>query len=320
MAGEPESRSSSSIFSAATTADAWSSPPISTSSQARPGRKSCLGGGAAHLGRKPVDQVDVDRLHRQRIVAQHHRHALSRRDRVAKAQHAQHPGRGQRGQRDRRLQRCRETTLTAAQQPGDVVAVFGQQPMQRVPGDLPGELPEPPPDHQLVPVDEGLHLPVQLALPARPAGELLAVPDGHPRCIGCRRRAARRATGRCPRSCPRQRSARRRRCSRSSRRASRGSPMTGRPRTPARAARPRPSRSVSTTPGSTTAVRASASMARIRLTCREASMTTPPIALPAIDVPPPRRATGAPAAAVSVTAVARSSRSAGTTTRSGTAR
>ena len=80
------------------------------------------------------------------------------------------------------------------------------------------------------------------------------------------------------------------------------------------------SRSVSTTPGSTTAVLASRSMARIRLTCREASITTPPIALPAIDVPPPRRVTGAPAAAVSVTAVARSSESVGTTTRSGTAR
>jgi hypothetical protein len=80
------------------------------------------------------------------------------------------------------------------------------------------------------------------------------------------------------------------------------------------------SRSVSTTPGSTTAVLAVVSMSRIRFTCRDASMTTPPIALPAIEVPPPRMVTGAPARAVSSTATARSSASAGTTTRSGTTR
>ena len=80
------------------------------------------------------------------------------------------------------------------------------------------------------------------------------------------------------------------------------------------------SSSVSTRPGSTTAVRATGSRSTIRFTCREASITTPPIALPAIDVPAPRSVTGAPAAAVRVTAAARSSASAGTTTRSGTAR
>ena len=78
------------------------------------------------------------------------------------------------------------------------------------------------------------------------------------------------------------------------------------------------SRSVSTRPGSMTAVRASSSMSRMRFTCRDASMTTPPMALPAIDVPPPRIVTGAPAAAVSATAAAKSSASAGTTTMSGT--
>ena len=80
------------------------------------------------------------------------------------------------------------------------------------------------------------------------------------------------------------------------------------------------SRWVSTTPGSTSAVRAVVSMSRILLTWRDASITTPPIALPAIEVPPPRITTGAPAAAVSATAAARSSTSLGTTTRSGTTR
>ena len=59
------------------------------------------------------------------------------------------------------------------------------------------------------------------------------------------------------------------------------------------------------------AVRATGSRSTIRFTCREASITTPPIALPAIDVPPPRIVTGAPAAAVSSTAAASSSTSAG---------
>ncbi|SLA27703.1 Uncharacterised protein [Mycobacteroides abscessus subsp. abscessus] len=54
-------------------------------------------------------------------------------------------------------------------------------------------------------------------------------------------------------------------------------------------------RCVSTTPGSTWAVDASSSMWWIRVMQREKSRMTPsPIALPAIDVPPPRAVRGVP--------------------------
>ena len=56
---------------------------------------------------------------------------------------------------------------------------------------------------------------------------------------------------------------------------------------------------VSTTPGSTTAVRACGSISRILFRWRETSMTTPPMALPAMEVPAPRRTIGAPARAPS---------------------
>ena len=139
---------------------------------------------AAHLAGQPVDELIVDRLHRQRAVRQHRRHAFGRGDRVAEPQHAQHPRGRQRCQRHRRAQRRSEPALAAAQQRGDVVAVFGQQLVQRVAGDLAGELPEPPPDHRLVRVDESGEVAVQLPLRTRQRRQRLAVAVGGERGAG----------------------------------------------------------------------------------------------------------------------------------------
>ena len=68
-----------------------------------------------------------------------------------------------------------------------------------------------------------------------------------------------------------------------------------RPEPEARTAPTRACRSDRMTPGSTTAVRLPGSTSTIRLRCRAKSMTMPvPMALPAIDVPPPRLVTGTP--------------------------
>ena len=76
-----------------------------------------------------------------------------------------------------------------------------------------------------------------------------------------------------------------------------------------------------TVPGSTVAVRASGSSARIPARCRERSTTSPgPIALPAMLVPAPRIVSGTPASAASATTAARSSRSRGATTAAGSTR
>ena len=140
-----------------------------------PGGQPGVDRGAAHLAGQPVDELVVDRLHRQRAVRQHRRHAFGRGDRIGEAQHAQHPRGRQRGQRHRRAQRRGEPALAAAQQRGDVVAAFGQQLVQRVAGDLPGELPEPPPDHRLVGVDESGEVTVQLPLGTRQLGQRATV-------------------------------------------------------------------------------------------------------------------------------------------------
>ena len=79
-------------------------------------------------------------------------------------------------------------------------------------------------------------------------------------------------------------------------------------------------RSVSTTPGCTVAVRASTSMSVISVRYRDVSITTPPMALPASEVPPPRGTTGAPASEQAATAATTSSTVRGSTTASGTSR
>ena len=73
-----------------------------------------------------------------------------------------------------------------------------------------------------------------------------------------------------------------------------------------------------TTPTSTTAVRASASMERIRFMCRDRSSTRPgPTVWPARLVPAPRGTTGTPNSPATRTAAATSSASRGNTTPSG---
>ena len=74
-------------------------------------------------------------------------------------------------------------------------------------------------------------------------------------------------------------------------------------------------------PGSTTAVRASASTDRTRFRCREKSSTMPgPTALPAMEVPPPRQVTGTPNRVATWSAAAASSTCAGKATTLGTTR
>ena len=76
-----------------------------------------------------------------------------------------------------------------------------------------------------------------------------------------------------------------------------------------------------TTPGSMRAVRASGSIEWMRLRCREVSTTMPrPIALPAIEVPAPRRWSGVPVSRESSATPRRSSALRGKTTTSGTMR
>jgi hypothetical protein len=76
-----------------------------------------------------------------------------------------------------------------------------------------------------------------------------------------------------------------------------------------------------TTPGSTTAVRASASMATTRVRCREVSTTMPrPMALPAIEVPAPRIVRGVPEVRATSSTAESSSPCRGRTTTAGTTR
>ena len=76
-----------------------------------------------------------------------------------------------------------------------------------------------------------------------------------------------------------------------------------------------------TTPGSTTAVRASGSIAWMRLRCLAKSTTTPaPTELPAMDVPAPRAVIGTPVVAQASTTASTSSTCLGRTTTCGTTR
>lgn len=76
-----------------------------------------------------------------------------------------------------------------------------------------------------------------------------------------------------------------------------------------------------TSPGWTTAVRASESIPTSRFMCRVKSSTTPvPVACPAMDVPPPRATTGTPRSRHTSSTAATSSASLGATTPSGTLR
>lgn len=77
----------------------------------------------------------------------------------------------------------------------------------------------------------------------------------------------------------------------------------------------------STSPGCTTAVRATGSTDTSAFMCRVRSRTTPtPVAWPAMDVPPPRGTTGNPASAQIRSAAATSPASRGATTPAGTRR
>jgi hypothetical protein len=76
-----------------------------------------------------------------------------------------------------------------------------------------------------------------------------------------------------------------------------------------------------TTPGSTTAVRASGSISPMAVRCVDVSTTIPgPIALPATDVPPPRSVSGVPVVRATSATARRSSVSRGKTTTCGTTR
>jgi hypothetical protein len=121
-----------------------------------------------YFGRQPLDEIVIDRLHRQRPVPQYHRHTIRRRHRIGKPEHAQNLCPGQLSEPDGRLQSRREPTLTPTQQPRHVVPVLRQQPLQPITRNLPPKQPKPPPDHQLVPINKPLQPPMQLPLPPSP--------------------------------------------------------------------------------------------------------------------------------------------------------
>ena len=127
-----------------------------------------------------------------------------------------------------------------------------------------------------------------------------------------RRRAAPSAPRRC-RRCGRSRApASRRRCCRSSRRSCSGCGSTGRGRTAGPRAAASFCRPACTTPGCTSAVRASRSSSSTWLRCRLVSTTIPaPTALPAMEVPAPRIVSGTPDSRPTSRAAATSSVSAG---------
>ena len=85
VAGEPESRSAASIFSAASSAaDAVLAAHLDEQPGAACG-KTGFGRRPTHVARQPVDQVDVDGLHRQRAVRKHDGHAFGGCDGVGEA-------------------------------------------------------------------------------------------------------------------------------------------------------------------------------------------------------------------------------------------